>query len=515
LTRALYAAIRCLFWFHPLAWWLCHRAQILAEMACDAAVVERRSNPTAYCRILLEFASAMSATGYRTSLSSLAMTGAGGLDQRIDRIYAASRGGLRRLTRPGRILVLAGAPALCLAASVDLTTAPFRLLFFFQGQHVGKLKPDLVPTGTRRQTEPLKPATPEERTALPVMLVPGDALFTGTTFADTKQKLRLALIEPASGGDPYIFADVNRNGAFEANERFTFGGPERTVLLRIPMSTGQFRTYPIKLWLPEEKFYRDEDSNKDGRTLMRSSFIFVEGAVDVGGRPILARYLFDADKHNAYPDYGWIGMDTNGDGRIDENANDDEFTFAKDEGVIFHVNGHDVSTVSIDLKAGTFVIRDHPAGINPRIPLRVGEQVPDFRFTDLDGKAHQFEEFKGKYVLLEFWGTWCGPCRSELPNLEKAYQQFRGRQFVVLGMDDDRDVAKVRALLQEKGVTFPQSTGDMGNELVYKRFRVNRFPTAVLIDPAGKIISLDLQGQFRGENLSKTLDRILPPAHGR
>ncbi len=515
LTRALSGAIRCLFWFHPLAWWLYRRVQTLAEMACDAAAVERCSNPAAYCRILLQFAATVSAAGSRTLLPGLAIAGAGALDRRIDRIFAASQGGLRRLARPGPVLALAGVPALCLAASVDFTTAPTRLLFFFQGERIGRLEPELAPSAVRRQTAPLKPATAAERLALPVTLAPGDALFTETTFVDAKQRIKLALIEPASGAAPYVFVDVNRDGVFEAGERFAFEGPDRNVTVRIPMSEGPFRTYPIKLWLPDDLFYRDDRPYPGGRTLMRSPFAYVEGQVDVGGRPVLARYLFDAEKHNAYPDYGWIGMDTNGDGRIDEIANSDEFTFAKDEGVIFHVNGHDVSTVSLDLKAKTFVIRDHPAGGNPRIPLRLGEQIPDFQFTDLDGKTHQFREFKGRYVLLDFWGTWCGPCRAELPNLEKAYQQFRGRKFVVLGMDDDRDVAKARALLQEKGVTFPQSTGDMGNDLVYKRFRVNRFPTAVLIDPSGKIVSLDFEDQFRGENTARTLDRFLPPATRR
>ena len=205
-------------------------------------------------------------------------------------------------------------------------------------------------------------------------------------------------------------------------------------------------------------------------------------------------------------------MDCNGDRWIDESANQEEFTYAKDESVFFVVNGRAVSTVSLDLKSGTFVIREHPPGDNKRITLRVGDAVPDFSFTDLDGHPHSFSEFHGRYVLLDFWGTWCGPCRRELPDLEKTYQQFRSRSFVMLGMDDDKETEKARKVLSEAGVTYPQSTGETGNDLVYKRFRIDRFPTKVLFNPEGKVIALDSDGAFDREHIESTLDKLLPPA---
>ena len=208
--------------------------------------------------------------------------------------------------------------------------------------------------------------------------------------------------------------------------------------------------------------------------LLRSPFAFVEGTVDIGGKPTLVRYQFDQDKDASYPDSGWQGMDSKGDGHFDEAMNMNEYTLARDESVIFHVNGHDVSTLTVDLKTQTVVLREHPAGENNRISLLVGDTILDFQFTDLDGKPHRFSEFHGKYVLLDFWGTWCGPCRAESPDLEKIYQQFRPRGLTILGMGDDKETEKVRKVLSEAGVTFPQSSGETGNALVHKRVPYRR-----------------------------------------
>jgi thiol-disulfide isomerase/thioredoxin len=311
-----------------------------------------------------------------------------------------------------------------------------------------------------------------------------------------------------------LFADVNQNDSFEADERFSFEGSPREVVLKLPI-TGRYRYYPIRLFIPEHDLYMRDTSGKAAaisRTLARCPLAFVEGSVKIGGQTTLVRYMFDLAKDSAYADWGWQGMDTNGDGRIEETANSDEWTFASDENVIFRVNGHNVSTVSLDLASGTFVVREHPAGDNKRIRLHLGDSIPEFSFTDLAGKPHRFTEFRGRYVLLDFWGTWCGPCRAELPNLEKAYRQFRARNFIILGMNDEEESDQVRKVLSDASVTYPQSTGEAGKDLVHKRFRIDRFPTKALLDPQGKIIALDSDGSFDRQHLQSTLDKLLPPA---
>jgi thiol-disulfide isomerase/thioredoxin len=120
----------------------------------------------------------------------------------------------------------------------------------------------------------------------------------------------------------------------------------------------------------------------------------------------------------------------------------------------------DLSTSSLDVKSRVFTVRVHPASANTRIMLQPGVTVTDFAFTDLDVKPHRLSEFRGKYVLLDFWATWCGPCMRELPNLEKASQQFRSRSLVILGIGDDREAEKQRKALSAAGVTFPQAAGD-------------------------------------------------------
>jgi hypothetical protein len=125
---------------------------------------------------------------------------------------------------------------------------------------------------------------------------------------------------------------------------------------------------------------------KNGRTLFRSFDSFVQGTFDIDGRSVLAIYSLNLDSGEVHPESGRLGMDCNGDGWIDQHDTSEEYRSANNETVIFRVSGHDVSTALLDLKAGTFVVREHPPGDNSRIPLRAGDTLPDFGFTDIEGK---------------------------------------------------------------------------------------------------------------------------------
>lgn len=372
-------------------------------------------------------------------------------------------------------------------------------------EHFGKLEPTLVPA-ERAQTKTLPAATDQERAALPGEIAVTDQVFVGDLELPKGKRAKLALVEPAHG-DPYVFADVNLDGALEASERFRFAPkqPFPQMILQMELPIGPFKTYPLRLvLLPARK---ESSGDKGDRIVARSFFVFVQGVVEIGGKPVRTLYTFDPDKGDADPDNGWMGMDTNGDGVVEQSTGSDEFTYAKDEVVLFRVNGRDVSTASIDLKSGTFVVIEHPAGANTRLSLRVGDALSDFAFTGTDGKSHHFSELHGKYVLLDFWETSCIPCRQEMPFIEKAWQRFHSRDFVALGINDDGDAKKARQFLTQQGIGFPQAIGPAAMQLVEKRFRIEAFPTEVLVNRAGKIVAMD--NSLRGENLQGTLDKLL------
>ncbi len=133
LVSALARLVTCMFWFHPLAWWVSRKISELAELACDAVVLERVDDPAGYSRMLLEFADTVTRAGRRVSLPGLAMAASSGMGRRIDQVFELSSdlsaGSLRKLSRPRVLLTLMGAPVMCLAATVGLgepSAAPVR-----------------------------------------------------------------------------------------------------------------------------------------------------------------------------------------------------------------------------------------------------------------------------------------------------------------------------------------------------------------------------------------------------
>lgn len=112
--------VKCLLWFHPLAWWVSRQVSSLAELACDAAALEKAGDPAEYSRMLLGFADIVNRAGRRVALPGLAIAAGSGMDQRIDFAFELARGNMRKLSRPVVSLTLAGVPLLCLAATLGL-----------------------------------------------------------------------------------------------------------------------------------------------------------------------------------------------------------------------------------------------------------------------------------------------------------------------------------------------------------------------------------------------------------
>lgn len=120
-TSFLSRLAKCVYWFHPLAWWVSRQIADMAELSCDAVVLRKSGDPGGYARILLGFAESASSAGYRASLPGVAIASGPGLGNRIDQVFELAGGNLRRLSRPKIVLALAGFPVICIAATVGLT----------------------------------------------------------------------------------------------------------------------------------------------------------------------------------------------------------------------------------------------------------------------------------------------------------------------------------------------------------------------------------------------------------
>jgi peroxiredoxin len=137
----------------------------------------------------------------------------------------------------------------------------------------------------------------------------------------------------------------------------------------------------------------------------------------------------------------------------------------------------------------------------------VGAKIMDFMQNDLKGQPVRFADYrKGRYVLLDFWASWCGPCRGENPNVLKAYNRFKAKNFVVLGVSLDEDSAKWRQAVVKDGMPWTQVSDLKGwkNE-VSQQYGIQGIPANFLVDTSGTIIAQNLRGTALEKKLAEVL----------
>ncbi|MFZ4261938.1 redoxin domain-containing protein [Sphingobacterium sp. HJSM2_6] len=140
--------------------------------------------------------------------------------------------------------------------------------------------------------------------------------------------------------------------------------------------------------------------------------------------------------------------------------------------------------------------------------IRSGMMAPEFTQNDVYGKPIKLSDFKGKYVLLDFWASWCAPCRMENPTLRKVYDTYKDKNFTILSLSIDNEKAKEAWLnaIEKDGLIWTNVSDLSGqNNEVAKLYGVSSIPSCFLIDPQGKIIAINL----RGAELEKKISEIL------
>lgn len=138
--------------------------------------------------------------------------------------------------------------------------------------------------------------------------------------------------------------------------------------------------------------------------------------------------------------------------------------------------------------------------------LKVGTMAPEIALPDVKDSTVKLSSFQGKVVLIDFWASWCGPCRQANPSVVKLYNKFKDKGFEVFGVSlDNKKAAWLKAIKQDK-IKYTQVNDNGGwYSKVAERFGVDQIPTSFLLDQTGKIVAIDASGKELQDKITQLL----------
>lgn len=152
----------------------------------------------------------------------------------------------------------------------------------------------------------------------------------------------------------------------------------------------------------------------------------------------------------------------------------------------------------------------------PGTGINIGDTAPEISLKDPNGRTLKLSSLRGRYVLIDFWASWCGPCRRENPNVVKAYKKYSqatfktGKGFEVFSVSLDNNASKWQAAIKKDNLSWKYHVSDLKgwNSSAASKYRVSSIPQSFLIDPQGKIIAKNLRGMKLHLELDKYVKKL-------
>lgn len=242
------------------------------------------------------------------------------------------------------------------------------------------------------------------------------------------------------------------------------------------------------------------------------------------------------DKGEAlYKEYEKAVADHSDAGRASQKRLAGEFAKLQDSAIVLHLDvirrNHDnlipavfISSISRALDYQTLKevldpsapYYSHPLLAGARAMLEMseaslGKRKPGLAFTDIDmadtaGRMRKLGEWcgKGNYVLVDFWASWCGPCRMEMPNVVENYKKYHSKGFEIVGISFDQNAESWKKAIEQMGMEWPQLSDLKGwNSAAASTYSVKSIPASMLVDGQGRIVAVDLRGPMLGKKLKE------------